>query len=777
MIRLAAALLILSTALGTRGQPINLPVNPRIRVRVIGEDVLNGRPFGNELSSTVYVDEIASEQKGQLARVRQFIREDQWSEAADMLVRLAESDLRKLAEIESANTSATPFARQAKHLVPLSDVLHQIVHRLAQQAPETLIEYRQRVDPLAKRWLESARKNRDPRQLEQLIEEAFHSSHGDEALITLGDWALERGDFHEARIHYHKIHGVLQWQVARQPFPIWVRPTRGEVASVLANELLEPEGTASHGTGLAFIDSPIPRADVWARLVLVSMLQGNVNRASSELAILKKAWPEATGTIGGQQGKLGVLLSKLLTMSNAWPTSEQRDWPTFGGNFARNTNSNIAIDIPMKSTWTKELEPIDEDEQLDQRSIRKRFGLPTESNGEAPDKPCSYFPIVFEKKIVFKDHSQIYCLELETGDPAWSNRDDGRFYSLSNTIVAPSVPFGDQLSTLGQHRHTLCYANGLITATMGSSQSGNPTNSTLIGFDIDSQGAIQFGPIPVENSRWTYHGAPIHDANRCWIGLRLRDASAQDFLACFDIHSGKQLWRTRICTAETLGGNAIESSCNFLLSKHESTVFVSSHLGTIAAVSAQTGNILWVMQYPRRGPTVQNLTDQSWHAVRDLTPCLVHDDLVIAAPSDTDHVFALRRSTGELIWSTPLATDATKILGVSKSGQLIMSGRRLWWLDAYTGRPSAQVDVNPFPASSTAEPTGSGRGLLSAENVYWPVIEDGESKIYVLRQSDGKPNRKPIDLQERGVDAGNLLVVPGYLLIAGPETIAAFRLD
>lgn len=236
-----------------------------------------------------------------------------------------------------------------------------------------------------------------------------------------------------------------------------------------------------------------------------------------------------------------------------------------------------------------------------------------------------------------------------------------------------------------------------------------------------------------------------------------------------------------MANANLLGGdvgqNVIEATNNFLLTKADNTIFVSTHLGTVSAVSATDGKIRWLTKYRRRGPKAENLTDQNWYSIRDLTPCLIHEDLVIVAPSDSNRIFALHRDSGELIWQTTVPSDVTQVLGVGADDHLILSGRRLWWLDVYTGRQSTKVEVNPFPSDAKSQPTGVGRGILSGGNVYWPVVEEDESKIYVLSQKDGKSRRQPIDLSAGDVSSGNLILTSECLLIAGHSELVAFRLD
>jgi len=120
-----------------------------------------------------------------------------------------------------------------------------------------------------------------------------------------------------------------------------------------------------------------------------------------------------------------------------------------------------------------------------------------------------------------------------------------------------------------------------------------------------------------------------------------------------------------------------------------------------------------------------------------------------------------------------LENDVTQLLGVGEDGNLVVSGRRLWWLDVYTGGPSKKVLVNPFPAGEFSSPVGVGRGLLSGGNIFWPTQGDDIGKIFVPSQSDRHPARQPIDLGAEKLE----LVTSTHLLVSAPDRLTGYKLD
>ena len=59
--------------------------------------------------------------------------------------------------------------------------------------------YRGRVDPVAQQWYEQGIARRDRKLLQNVVDQAFASSYGDDALMALGEMAFESGDYAAAR--------------------------------------------------------------------------------------------------------------------------------------------------------------------------------------------------------------------------------------------------------------------------------------------------------------------------------------------------------------------------------------------------------------------------------------------------------------------------------------------------------------------------------------------------------------------------------------------------
>ena len=113
---------------------------------------------------------------------------------------------------------------------------------------------------------------------------------------------------------------------------------------------------------------------------------------------------------------------------------------------------------------------------------------------------------------------------------------------------------------------------------------------------------------------------------------------------------------------------------------------------------------------------------------------MVHDGLVIVAPSDADAIFAFDAGSGRLLWKTePIADDVklSHVLGVAK-GRLIVTGDRVLLFDVRNGKLAG---VWPDSANKSLE--GYGRGLLAGDLIYWPT----RTEIQVLDQATGPEGR------------------------------------
>ncbi len=201
-----------------------------------------------ELSKSV-LDRAGSSTRTHLEQLKQYIANQQWHEAIDVLRQVSDTEGDKMIAVDDRLAIS---------------IRQYCQRRLVALPPEALAIYREQVDAKAQRWYETALGERDRYGLERVVDEYFASSYGDDALNALAEMALEAGEYDEAR---------SRWQ-----------------------QLLPPEMPKSRGLARPhYPDADMPREAFEARLVLVSILQGDLERAKSELARFQEGSPMHRG--------------------------------------------------------------------------------------------------------------------------------------------------------------------------------------------------------------------------------------------------------------------------------------------------------------------------------------------------------------------------------------------------------------------------------------------------------------------------------------------------
>lgn len=721
------------------------------------------------------VDLLDSAAATHLESAKKFLAEKQWEEAVDAIRRVMEADAGRLVKVPEQRRLPEGFER----LIPAREYCQWRLAGLAQEAPEALAHYRRLVDPLAEKWLAEGIAKRDERLQRQVIQQAFASSSGDDALLRLADSALERGEFAMSRYY-----------------------------------LLRTLGSGSTELSGAYPDSNLPPAEIHARLVLVSILEGLAERAAQELAQFKEKYAGETGRVAGKSGNLADTLAAFLAQSSSWPAPKSSEnWPTFAGSAARCGSAKSDVDIAGKPLWTYPLPRLHSD--------REWIGSGRLRVAEDMKSLLSYHPAVYQSQVLLRldarGRSFITSLAANTGEVVWQVEEsrhpplkgNGDEKAEPEEKGPPEVSDAHEGLTrhLGVARYTLTVQGHNLFARIGSPVT-SPSERRLerqtlkdqgwiMGLDLRTQGKPLDGfPLQPESTTWSFEGTPVADASHLYVAMRrIEQGRCQMHIACFDLpttplgvpagadenyrNTGRLKWRTKLCSGTTPGAGDIDEISHVLLSLDSGMLYCNTNLGAVAAVSADDGRPAWILKYPRAPFRSGDPDKCESHFFRDLNPCLVAGDLIIIAPSDCDRIFALRRS-GSLAWATApgVAADVQHLLGC-RGNSLICSGDYLYWLDLRTG----QIQVQ-FPAAATEgpmlaapSPRGLGRGLIAGEHVYWPTREN----ILVFHQAPRKfeshfvpQGIKEIPLFPREAVGGNLVIAEGKLFLATGDKLLAF---
>jgi tetratricopeptide (TPR) repeat protein len=507
-----------------------------------------------ELSGTVQLDEADSTVRTHLGRVKEYLADRQWEEAVQTLMEVMEQSGAKLLGVTE------------RRFVSVRDYCHL---QLANLPPEALALYRSRVDPMAQRWYEEGIARRDRQRLLDIVEQAFASSWGDNALYALGEMALESGDYAAARAYWEK---CVPADPPAQASPTW----------------------------LCVPDTDLDLAAIRARLVLASILEGSVARAEDELAQLARLHPDARGRLGGREVNYVEALTSLLAESRDWPVRERSpDWPTFAGSPARNGVASEAVD-PAEVAWRVPLRPTAE-----AAGSIWDAEMPVGRVAEDAQKPLSYHPVVVGDLVLVSNQAEVLAIDLRTGGAAWGDRGPQIFRALSD---GPARALHGAPSCLGVARSTLTAFGRRLYVRAGSPITSRPREVRLFGdareggylvsLDLDAEGRLVWLVTPPEGDL-SFEGSPVTDGANVYVALRRSDIQPQAHVACFDAASGQLRWQRFVCAAETPAQGILCERTHNLLTLDRETIYVNTNLGAVAALSARDGRVKWVSLYPR----------------------------------------------------------------------------------------------------------------------------------------------------------------------------------
>ncbi|MCL4205434.1 MAG: PQQ-binding-like beta-propeller repeat protein [Pirellulaceae bacterium] len=745
-----------------------------------------------EFAEDVQVAEADNVARSQLETIDRFVDAGQWDEAVEALRRLMDTDGDKLLALTGRSGSDRKEGRFVR-FVSLRDYCQMRLAALHGHADEALDLYRARVDSLADNWLREATSTGDARQFRRIAERFFMSSSGDDALYQLGERELARGHFTLAREAWERISPELRItaQLGQETnlapgLPLWLA-YRGQAVEEGDQSLDSPLLLGSpESAWLAYPDTDLDLADVRARLVLVSILEGSQTRAAIELEQFRRLHGTVEGTLAGRRGPYADLLRELLEQSRDWaPIPPPDGWPTFAGAPTRGKNSPGGVDLAMRPIWTVDLPHQQADAQWIDDVTRP---------AEERDALLSYHPLVVDGKVLLCTGERIedvHAYDLQTGRPLWPEAlvaDPSPPAPAGGASPLAVPPQGQDLALRpgpqqrqGVARFTMTTAGGRLFVKLGTQATSlvpnerfdPPRPGHLVALDLKTEKRRMF-EIHLEpaswGAGWAFEGAPLIDGENLYVSLRRREnLRSQSHVACFVMRRNRAelRWRTWVVTAESLAQGDLDEYTHHLLTLDQGILYTNTNLGAVAALDARDGRIRWLTRYPRAPLTSGDVDRSGRYLLRDLNPCLVARDTVFAAPADCDRLFALDAATGMLLWQTApaQAEDAVHLLGVG-GDHLLASGDRLYWIDRHTGRVQAR-----FPERIEADLRGYGRGVLVGDDVLWPTRD----RIFVLAQDGPRSVRQPIELAPIGMTGGNLVPAGDILLVAGADRLAAYN--
>ena len=143
----------------------------------------------------------ASLRRSYLLNAANHVRGKQWSEAIQIYQKVIEQFGNRVAALPADE----PGIDNSGEFVLYVDDRWYCHRAIAKLPPEARAIYRKRVDGVAERWFRQGQSQRDLTSLRRVVDQAFCSSWGDDALELLGDLAFQDGRFGEAPAAYGRI--------------------------------------------------------------------------------------------------------------------------------------------------------------------------------------------------------------------------------------------------------------------------------------------------------------------------------------------------------------------------------------------------------------------------------------------------------------------------------------------------------------------------------------------------------------------------------------------
>ena len=156
---------------------------------------------GPNRTATKFYPDFSDTADALLRNAASHARDGQWAEAIEIYQRVIQQFGDKVAKLPKDDAASDRTGESVLYV----DLRQFCQRRLATLPAEARAIYRRRVDAQAERWYRQGHDERDRASLRRIVEQAFCSSWGDDALDLLGDLAFQDGRFDEAIAVYRQL--------------------------------------------------------------------------------------------------------------------------------------------------------------------------------------------------------------------------------------------------------------------------------------------------------------------------------------------------------------------------------------------------------------------------------------------------------------------------------------------------------------------------------------------------------------------------------------------
>ena len=570
--------------------------------------------------------------------------------------------------------------------------------------PDGLAVIRQAIDGSARQTFEEAFRGRDEAGLRSIVRDSFAARAAEESLLTLGQWAWESGDTTSARENWERL----------IPLP---RATKlGTLPPILR-----------------YPDSHVDCANVLARLVMCSIVEGDFERSSAERAAFRRMYAKASGQLAGKSGNLADLLDEIDGNAQRWSfPPRDRTVTTFGVNSSRNGVLPATIEVGGL-LWAADLSP---DPFMPNSTLL----------GASGRDALTTYPVVFGDLLIASNADQILAWNVRTGKPAWpvaqAATDDGQ-----NAVIYPQMKIATQNLPTAPVESAPCYTltvnEGRLYARMGDPavhprDEMRDNSNYLVCLDLERGEGKLLWKIDAEAVDAAFAGSPLVKDGRAYAVVRKGRPQMLTEVICLDAETKQRRWERPVCASVPNMGQGEGPASGELLTAGDHAVFLTTGNGSVSAIEAEGGALRWVVTYESRSPE----SPSTPRAGSGISACLFSDNILFAAPRDFEGVMALESGTGTTLWQRALAGGIDHLLG-AKNGVLVASGDGLWGLGSRIRRGalapgihrSARVRLRPRDPRRRRCLLAHARGDLrgrsdnrSPQTANSPFCQDGRAR-------------------------------------------------
>jgi outer membrane protein assembly factor BamB len=642
--------------------------------------------------------------------------------------------------------------------------------RIAALPKEAFEYYRFQNDGKARAALDKARDAGSRRDVERAVEEYFFATGTDEAIDAL---ALQ--DFDEGRV---------------------------EEARAWWNRLLR-----------LYPDTRLSRAVIGARVAVACKISENAAALEDLRRYLAKSKVEGTLTVGGRTLPLDEFLAQVTIPSRplalrpaklpTLPDPEERlRRPTLG---VRNDIRRWVYDFAEDRSDSAAAPEPETPRQLPlaRQPFRGRgFRPEVPAPPPVPEYPLlpAYARVRGKEYVIFTDGSRVLAVDparvkgkSATAGVYWK-------YPSDKPIPRPqpAAPFASGRPYIGV---TIDGEHAFVT--MYSSPESRQREPNPAGNQDGFEGvtAIKCLHIPTGKLIWdtdlpplideyktvckdyyernfSYSAPPIVRGDRLYLGVCTSPMTEQESrVVCVDRKTGRPLWSTFLSSVTTqqapFMGMTYQPTYLPMLAEQGGTLYVQTNLGVVGALNPASGALLWLTQYKRAGRRYQPNTASTEAAFRrPANPPILWNGTLFVLAQDRADLMAFDAATGDEIKLPPAGEmhselDWKSILHLlgPVNDELVVTGSNKSFQLKLRDENGPCFRANYLIASACR---GAGRGAVTPDYVYLPVMDDGDSTqtgglgVYDVRT--WKVVERPAWKEPN--ECGNLLIAGNYLVVA-----------